>query len=67
MRIAQSITHRGHVVYDDGRLYQNGELVGTYASTAAAKAAATKRHKAQRAERAAVHHAAVNRIWGRPE
>lgn len=65
MTFAHCVNYRGHVVYDDGRLYQNHELIGQYASEAAAKGVATRRHKRQTAERAGEHHKRICAIWGR--
>lgn len=65
MNIAHCVNYRGHVVYDDGRLYQNHELIGQYATPAAAKAAATRRQKRQNAEHATEHHKRIGAIWGR--
>lgn len=65
MNIAHCVNYRGHVVYTDGRLYQNHELIGQYATPAAAKAAATRRHKRQIAEGDSEHHKRINAIWAR--
>ena len=63
--ISTCFNYAGHTVYDDGRLYQSHELIGQYASASAAKSVATKRAKAQRAEAAAEHHAAILNIWSK--
>lgn len=63
--LATATLYACHVVYSDGRLYQNHYLIGQYATEAAAKAQATRRHKAQRAERAAEHHQRIIAIWSR--
>lgn len=44
-RIAQAISYKGCTVYDDGRVYRNGWLIGQYKTLAAAKAAATRVYK----------------------
>lgn len=43
--IPQCFNYKGHTVYWDGRVYRNYELIGTYKTVAAAKAAATRNHK----------------------
>lgn len=45
MNLAYCFNYKGHTVYDDGRVYRNHELIGAYATVAAAKAAATRNHK----------------------
>ena len=38
----QSFVYKGCVIYTDGRVYSNYELIGTYKTVSAAKAAATR-------------------------
>lgn len=44
--IPTCFNYKGHTIYEDGRVYRNYELLGTYKTVAAAKAAATRNHKA---------------------
>ena len=62
MNLATCTNYSGHVVYSDGRLYQCHELIGEYATEAAAKSQATRRLKLRIAERASQHHSTINAI-----
>lgn len=44
--IPTCFNYKGHTIYEDGRVYRNYELLGTYKTVAAAKAAATRNRKA---------------------
>lgn len=43
--IPYCFNYKGHTIYEDGRVYRNYELIGTYKTVAAAKAAATRNAK----------------------
>ena len=63
MNLATCISYSGHTVYSDGRLYRNYELIGEYATEAAAKAQATRRYKAELKAWSRDHHAELRRFW----
>lgn len=62
VRIPTCVIYACHVVYDDGRVYQNHLLVAQCKTFSAAKGWATKAHKKQLAERTAEHHRRVQAI-----
>lgn len=43
--IPTCFNYKGHTIYSDGRVYRNYQLIGTYKTEAAAKAAATRNYK----------------------
>jgi hypothetical protein len=43
--IPSCFNYKGHVIYTDGRVYENYVLLGQYKTIAAAKAQATRNHK----------------------
>ena len=63
--IATCINYKGHIVYSDGRLYRNYQLIGQYRTEAAAKARATVLRREELAAWAREHHEALQRIWER--
>lgn len=60
--ISMAINYAGHTVYDDGRVYKSGELLGTYATLVAAKGAATRNQRRLVASRHTEHQQRINRI-----